>query len=207
MLAVTGASGAVYAKRLLGCLAQADCDVHLVISPHGRQLLADELGITSPSPDALAGQFAHRVHTYRYHDLSCRLASGSFLTDGMVVCPASSNTLGAIAAGLADNLITRAAHVTLKEGRRLIVVPREMPLSRIELENMLRISRAGGIVCPASPGFYMLPKAIDELVDFVVGKVMDLLAVPHELNTRWEGQRPQTSVPQSSAAAPRAHQS
>ncbi|MBN1488309.1 MAG: UbiX family flavin prenyltransferase, partial [Phycisphaerae bacterium] len=108
----------------------------------------------------------------------------------MVICPCSSNTLGAIAAGLGDNLITRAAHVTLKERRRLILLHREMPLSEIDLENMLRISRAGGVICPAAPGFYMQPESVDDLVDFVVGRLLDLLHVPHNLNTRWTGQVP-----------------
>ena len=99
--------------------------------------------------------------------------------------PASSNTMAAIASGLADNLVTRAAGVTLKETRRLIVVPREMPWSRVDLENALRISRAGGVICPASPGFYMRPQTIADLVDFLVGRLLDLLGVAHELNTRW----------------------
>jgi 4-hydroxy-3-polyprenylbenzoate decarboxylase len=103
----------------------------------------------------------------------------------MIVCPCSSNTLAAIAAGLANNLLDRAAAVTLKEGRRLIVVPREMPMSRIDLQNALRLSEAGAIVCPASPGFYMLPETVNDLVDFVVGKLLDLMDLPHDLNTRW----------------------
>jgi 4-hydroxy-3-polyprenylbenzoate decarboxylase len=106
------------------------------------------------------------------------------------VCPCSSNTLGAIAAGTGDNLISRAAAVTLKEARRLILVPREMPLSPIEIGNMQRLSRAGVILCPASPGFYLLPKTVDDLVDFVVGKLLDLLGIAHELNVRWAGEKP-----------------
>jgi 4-hydroxy-3-polyprenylbenzoate decarboxylase len=105
----------------------------------------------------------------------------------MVICPCSSNTLAAIAAGLGENLLNRAAAVTLKEGRRLIVVPREMPMSRIDLLNALRLSEAGAVICPASPGFYMLPQTLSDLVDFVVGKLLDLLHVAHELGTRWEG--------------------
>jgi 4-hydroxy-3-polyprenylbenzoate decarboxylase len=122
---------------------------------------------------------------YGYRDVGAVLASGSFLTDGMIICPCSSNTLGAVAAGLGDNLITRAAHVTLKEGRRLVLVPREMPVSAIDLRNMLRLSRAGAIICPASPGFYMNPQSIDDLVDFVAGRVLDLVNIPHNLQTRW----------------------
>ncbi|MFQ5412490.1 MAG: UbiX family flavin prenyltransferase, partial [Phycisphaerae bacterium] len=114
------------------------------------------------------------------------LASGSFLTDGMIICPCSSHTLGEVASGLGGNLITRAAAVHMKEGRRLIVVPREMPLSQIEIGNMMRISRSGGIICPAAPGYYMMPQSIDDLVDFVAGKLCDLVGVRHSLNTRWK---------------------
>lgn len=186
VVAVTGASGALYAKRLLECLTTGGADVHLVISPYGRRLFLDELAIVEPSPENLVGPMSAKaitVHSYR--DVGARLASGSFLTQGMIVCPCSSNTLGEIASGLGGNLISRAAAVHLKEGRKLILVPREMPISQIEMENMLRISKAGGIICPASPGFYMLPKTVDDLVDFVVGKLCDLVDVPHNLNTRW----------------------
>ena len=184
--AITGASGAAYALRLLQCLARAGAEIHLVISPHGRQLLAEELDITEASPRALLGDHADRVTLYAHQDVGSRLASGSFRTDGMVICPCSSNTLGAIASGLGDNLIRRAAAVTLKEARRLILVPREMPLSPIDLEAMLTICRAGGIICPAAPGFYMRPQRVDDLIDFVVGKVLDLLSIEHALPTRWD---------------------
>lgn len=185
VVGITGASGAAYATRLVECLAAADVDTHVIISPHGRQLLWDELRLKDPSPQVLAPKRPERVHLYPHQDVGCRLASGSFQTAGMVVCPCSSNTLAEIAGGMASNLITRAAHVHLKESRRLIVAPREMPVSRIELENQLRLSTAGAIICPASPGFYMLPKRVGDLVDFVVGKLLDLLSVPHRLNTRW----------------------
>jgi 4-hydroxy-3-polyprenylbenzoate decarboxylase len=112
----------------------------------------------------------------------------------MVICPCSSNTLAAVACGTADNLVTRAALVTLKESRRLILVPREMPLSQIELANLLRLSQAGTLICPACPGFYMQPRTVADLVDFVVGRILDLLGLPHTLNTRWD--------PQPAAAAP-----
>ncbi|UCF34232.1 MAG: UbiX family flavin prenyltransferase [Phycisphaerales bacterium] len=188
VVGVTGASGAVYARRLLQCLCEGGTHVHLVISPHGRQLLKDELGIIEPSVSALVGRDDASMTVYPYRDVGARIASGSFHTDGMIVCPCSSNTLGAIAAGLGNNLLDRAAAVTLKEARRLILVPREMPLSQIELRNALRLSEAGAIICPASPGFYMLPQSIDDLVDFVVGKLLDLVNVPHTLNTRWADQ-------------------
>jgi 4-hydroxy-3-polyprenylbenzoate decarboxylase len=159
--------------------------VHLVVSPHGRQLLADELDITEVSPASLLAEPSDRLTIHPFNDLASRLASGSFLCDGMVVCPCSSNTLGAIAAGLGSNLITRAAHVTLKENRKLILVPREMPLSLIELRNLVRLAEAGAVICPASPGLYLRPKTVEEMVDFVVGKILDLLGVDHDLETRW----------------------
>ncbi len=189
VVAITGASGAIYARRLLECLTSpsAGAHAHLIVSPHGRQLLADELGIRSPTPAALAGDAADRITAHEYRDVASVLASGSFRTDGMIVCPCSSNTLGAIAAGLGDNLIARAAQVTLKEARRLVLLHREMPLSMIDLENMLRLARAGAILCPAAPGFYLRPESVDDLVDFVVGKLLDLIGVPHSLQNRWPG--------------------
>ncbi|MCG8404622.1 MAG: UbiX family flavin prenyltransferase [Phycisphaerales bacterium] len=186
VVAITGASGAIYAKRLLECLTGNGADVHLVISPYGRRLFLDELAIEEPSAENLVEpSLAKAITVYPYRDVGARLASGSFLTDGMIICPCSSNTLGEVAAGLGGNLISRAAAVHLKEGRKLILVPREMPISQIEIENMLRISKSGGILCPASPGFYMLPESVDDLADFVVGKLCDLVGVPHQLNTRW----------------------
>jgi 4-hydroxy-3-polyprenylbenzoate decarboxylase len=168
-------------------MTAADVHVHLIISPPGRRLFAEELRVEQPDPELLAGRHADRVTAYEYEDIGCRLASGSFRTAGMVVCPCSSNTLGEIAGGLADNLIARAAQVTLKERRRLVLVPREMPVSAIDLENQLRVARAGGIICPASPGFYMQPREIDDLVKFVAGRVLDLFDVPHDWKTRWQG--------------------
>ncbi len=210
VLAITGASGAVYARRLAQCLLDGDAVVHLVVSPHGTRVLADELGLHEFSPFTLVGGPALNARRHAYRDIGAQIASGSFPTDGMVICPCSSNTLAAVAAGTADNLITRAALVTLKEARRLILVPREAPLTQIELANMLRVSQAGGIICPASPGFYLLPKTIDDLVDFVVGRILDLLAVPHNLHTRWDPtlhRRPPTDPeggcpPSYSAAGP-----
>ena len=185
VMAITGASGARYARRLAQCILQGDVHLHLLASHFGLRLLAEELGLRQLTPETLVGGPAPNATMYRYRDVGARLASGSFRADGMIVCPCSSNTLAAIAAGLADNLITRAALVTLKEARRLVLVTREMPLGQIELGNMLRISQAGGIICPAAPGFYLQPNTIDDLVDFVVGRVLDLLDLPHELNVRW----------------------
>ena len=187
VVGVTGASGAVYARRLLDCLDSAGIDVHLVASPNAQRVSAEELAIKEFTVEAFLGRPSARIILYPYQDIGARIASASFRTDGMIVCPCSSHSLGGIVAGLGDNLILRAAAVTLKEARRLVVVPRETPVSRIDLRNALRLSEAGAIVCPASPGFYMLPRTVGDLVDFVVGKLLDLLEVPHNLNTRWTG--------------------
>ncbi len=187
VVAVTGASGGLYALRVLDCLEAAGVEVHLIVSPHGRRLLADECDVRAIEAERLIGRSSARLRVHAFEDIGVLPASGSFRTDGMVICPCSSNTLGAVAAGLGDNLITRAAHVTLKEGRRLVIVHREMPVSGIDLENLLRLQRAGAVICPASPGFYLRPRTVGELVDFVAGRVLDLLDVPHELNVRWRG--------------------
>jgi 4-hydroxy-3-polyprenylbenzoate decarboxylase len=185
VVGVTGASGALYAKRLIECLVEAGAEVHLVVSSWGRKLFLDELGIATIDADSLLDRAEERLVIHPVKALDSKLASGSFHTDGMIVCPCSSHTLGEMAAGIGDSLIARAAAVTLKEARRLIIVPREMPISRIDLLNMLRLNEAGAIICPANPGFYMLPNTVDDLVDFVVGKLLDLTGVPHQLNTRW----------------------
>lgn len=185
ILAITGASGAAYAQRLAQCLVEYDLHLHLVVTPPGREVIADELGLPRLTTDTFLRKPASNITLYSPRNIGARIASGSFLTRGMVICPCSSHTLAAVANGLADNLVTRAALVTLKESRKLILVPREMPLSAIELENMLRLSRAGAVICPACPGFYMIPKSVGELVDFVVGRVLDLLELPHDLRTRW----------------------
>jgi flavin prenyltransferase len=187
IMAITGASGGPYALRLLDCLEAGGTTVHLLVSPNGQRLLADECGITSIDPGVLLGRSSNRLRTHDYSDVGDRIASGSCHSDGMVICPCSSNTLGAVASGLGDNLITRAACVTLKEARRLVVVHREMPVTGIDLENMLRLQRAGAVICPASPGFYLHPTGVADLVDFVVGRVLDLLGVPHSLAVRWAG--------------------
>lgn len=184
VIGVTGASGAAYARRLVQCLVDGGAFVHLVVSPQARRVAAEELGLADVNAETLLGRPCDAVHLYPHGDVGARIASGSFPTDAMIVCPCSVRTLGAIASGLGDNLLTRAAAVTLKEGRRLIIVPREMPLSQIDLGNALRCSQAGAIVCPACPGFYLGPKTVDDLVDFVVGRLMDLVGVPHGLDTR-----------------------
>jgi 4-hydroxy-3-polyprenylbenzoate decarboxylase len=197
VLAITGASGSLYARRLAQELARSDLHLHLVTSPAGQRVLREELGPGAATLEGLLGQPAENVSVYAYEDIGARVASGSFLTDGMIICPCSSSTLAAVAAGLAENLIWRAAAVTLKEARRLILVTREMPLSQIDLANMLRVSQAGGIICPASPGLYMRPRSIDDLADFVAGRVLDLLAIPHHLNTRWPASGSPPTAPAS----------
>lgn len=184
--AITGASGALYSQRFIQGLVQAGVNVHLVISPLGRRLLHDELGMESVNLPQLAGTPDHTITLYNYNDVGSKLASGSFIHDGMVVVPCSSNTLAEIAHGLGDNLISRAAAVTLKERRRLIVVHREMPLSPIDINNYKALSDAGVVLCPANPGFYLNPTTVLEVVDFVAGKLLDLVGVKHTLDTRWD---------------------
>jgi flavin prenyltransferase len=186
VLAITGASGALYAQRFIqGCVA-ARVNVHLVVSPLGRRLLHDELGMETVDLPALAGTAEHGVTLYNYNDVGSKLASGSFLHDGMVIVPASSNTLAEVAHGLGGNLISRAAAVTLKERRRLVICHREMPLSPMDVTNYKILTDAGAIVAPANPGFYLNPTTIEEVVDFVSGKLLDLMHIPHDFATRWD---------------------
>jgi 4-hydroxy-3-polyprenylbenzoate decarboxylase len=186
VVAITGASGALYAQRFIQGLVAGGVNVHLVVSPLGRRLLHDELGMETIDLAGLAGAPSHTVTLYNYNDVGAKLASGSFLHQGMVVVPCSSNTLGAIAHGLGDNLIARAAAVSLKERRRLILVHREMPLSPIDVNNYKILSDAGVILAPANPGLYLNPTTVGEMVDFVAGKLLDLLGVAHAWETRWD---------------------
>src|SRR5437773_72408 len=186
--AISGASGALYAQRFIQGLVAAGVNVHLVVSPWGRRLLRDELGMETVDVDALAGIKDHTITLHNYNDVGSKLASGSFLHDGMVIVPCSSNTLAEVAHGIGDNLIARAAAVTLKERRKLILVHREMPLSPIDVNNYKIVSDAGVIVCPANPGFYLNPTTVGEVIDFVAGKLLDLVGVPHSMETRWEPQ-------------------
>ena len=187
--AITGASGALYARQFVrGCVA-AGVHVHLVVSPWGRRLLHDELGIERLDADSLstfAGRSDHGITLYNYNDVGARLASGSFLHDGMVIVPCSSQTLCSIAHGLGDNLIDRAAVVCMKERRKLILAHREMPLSPMDVTAYKILTDAGAIVCPANPGFYLNPTSVEEIVDFVAGKLLDLCGVRHALDTRWD---------------------
>lgn len=189
IVAVTGASGALYAKRLIEGLAAAEVEVQLIVSAMGRRLLHDELGMEQMDLESLAGsaEGARRITLLPYKDVGACVASGSYRTEGMVVIPCSNNKLAELAHGLGDNLIARAAQVVLKERRRLIVVHREMPVGLIELRNMVALAEAGAIICPANPGFYARPQTVDDLVNMVVGRVLDLLEVPHQLHGRWNG--------------------
>lgn len=186
IIGITGASGAMYSVRVIELLAAADVEIHLTVSALGKRLLFDELGMKRIDPDALTGGKGHLLTVHSDNDLGAAIASGSFLHQGMIIVPCSANTLGKIAAGITDNLVQRAAAVTLKERRRLVLGYRESPMSHIDILNMQRLSEAGAIIAPLAPGFYMLPKTIDDLVDFMAGKLLDLVGVPHVLNTRWE---------------------
>jgi 4-hydroxy-3-polyprenylbenzoate decarboxylase len=190
VVGITGASGAPYAVRLLQQLTAAHRSVSLIVSKYGMRLLATEMGIDSM--DALRSAVGKEtwdscVQAYGNDDRGAPPASGSSLTAGMIVCPCSMGTLSAISVGASRSLIERAADVTLKERRKLILVPRETPLSAIHLANMLRLTRAGAVVMPASPGFYHRPKQVSDLVDFVVARMLDQLGVEQNLVKRWEG--------------------
>jgi len=189
VIAMTGASGAPYAVRLLQVVARAGGTVHLTISPSGAQVLKQEAGIDVAldrfDPKAFGDLGPGRVFYHHHQDFSSGIASGSFRTAGMVVAPCSMSTLGAIAHGITTNLIARAADVHLKERRKLILVPRETPLSLIHLENMATVTRAGAIVLPAMPGWYHRPESLGDLIDFVVARICDGLAIEHHLTRRW----------------------
>ena len=188
VVAITGASGAPYAVRLVEQLIQRRQRVSLIVSDHGVRLLDTEMGLASV--DALrrhigAEGWDASVRVFDDRDRGAAPASGSSLSAGMVICPCSMGTMSAIAVGASRSLVERAADVALKERRRLILVPRESPYSAIHLENMLTLTRAGAVVMPASPGFYHRPTSIDDLVDFVVARVLDHLEVEHALVPRW----------------------
>lgn len=212
VLAITGASGSIYAVRLLEQLLAARREVHLIISRAAAEVFRHELGVeleldrfspeqlqldqqVSTSSDEeiskhalssiMTGAATGRLKYYPVQDYQAGIASGSFLTTGMVICPCSMGTLASIANGLSSNLIHRAAHVHLKEHRKLIVVPRETPLSSIHLGNMKTLADAGAVILPAMPGFYHEPKTIDDLVNFVVARICDQLGIETKLSSRW----------------------
>ena len=215
VLAITGASGAIYSVRLLQMLLAAGREVHLTISPSGAAVVKQELDIDlqmegkscdlaallggqvpsdNPATQAAQQQTAERaiealgvgqVRFHQYQDYFTPIASGSFLTEAMIVCPCSGSTLSGIVRSASGNLIERAAEVHLKERRPLIVVPRETPLSTFQIENMLRASQAGIVVLPAAPGWYHGVQELNDLVDFVVARILDQLQIPHQLMNRW----------------------
>ena len=189
-LGITGASGAPYAARLLEGLAAAECEVGICASRAGIEVLATELyGDARLPPDAVLARFpegaGEGVTLWDANDWKAPYASGSARIDGYVVCPCSMGTVGTMASGAMSNVIHRAASVALKEGRKLVLVPRETPLSTIHLENMLRLRQAGAVILFAAPGFYHGAETVDDLVDFVVGRCLDQLGVENSLVARW----------------------
>jgi 4-hydroxy-3-polyprenylbenzoate decarboxylase len=194
VVAMTGASGAPYGVRLLEVLLRAGKTVRLTISPAATQVLAAELdrpvSLDRFDPVALLGPAAgsldlSRLTYHHYRDFRAGIASGSFLTGGMVICPCSMGTAAAVANGLSENLIHRAADVHLKERRKLILVPRETPLGVVQLRNLTTLAEAGAVVLPAMPAYYTRPQTVSDLVDFVVARVCDQLGVSHDLAKRW----------------------
>ena len=195
IVAISGASGVVYGVRLVEALLARPVDVRLVPTRAGRQILAHEMGFDGADwPAFLAGRGGKRhpesaFTVYRHDNLFAPPASGSFPSQGMVVAPCSMKTLGAVAAGIGGNLVHRAADVALKEKRPLVLVPRETPLSPIHLANMHRLALAGATILPPAPGFYFHPESVDDLVNHIVGRVLDQLGIEHRLTPRW-GQVP-----------------
>lgn len=192
VFAITGASGGPYAVRLLEQLVGAGVPVSLIVSGHGWRLLQQETSVRDlESLRAHIGEAAweRTVTVFDDADRGAAPASGSAPSRGMVICPCSMGTLSAISAGSSRSLIERAADVVLKERRRLVLVPRETPLSVIHLENMLRVTRAGAVVLPAAPGFYAAAEKVDDLVDFIVARILDHFEITHDLSRRWTGER------------------
>ncbi len=181
IIAITGASGTVYARKLLRSIPSARYSVHLVSSEAGRLVYKMETGVD------LGDDLPPDIKLYSESDFTAPFASGSFPCAGMVVVPCTMGTLGAIASGLSQNLIHRAADVCLKERRTLILVPRETPLNRIHLTNMLRAAEAGAVILPAMPGFYHKPVSVGDIIDFVVARFLDQLKIPHNLVQPWNG--------------------
>ncbi len=196
-VAITGASGTAYALRLLDCLVEADRDVYLMISQAGQVVLRMETDLDVPNRPQEAERFfteyfgaePGQIRVFGRQEWTAPVASGSNPPAAMVICPCTTGTLATVAAGMCNDLIDRAADVILKEGRKLILVVRETPFSIVQLENMLRLARAGALIMPANPGFYNRPESVDDLVDFMVARILDHLGVAHELAPRW-GQEP-----------------
>ncbi|WP_017728035.1 UbiX family flavin prenyltransferase [Halalkalibacterium ligniniphilum] len=190
---ITGASGGLYGVRLVQELVRQQYKVHLVITEAGWQVFREELLLdTTDRGKVIVDLFSEGdggVFFHPLHDYTAPIASGSYRQDGMIIIPCSMGTLSGIAHGASGNLLERTADVVLKEGRRLVIVPRETPLNQIHLENMLKLSKMGATIMPAMPGFYQLPKTLDDLVSFVVGKALDQLGIEHHLFTRWGEER------------------
>ncbi len=196
VVAITGASGAVYGLRLLEVLVDSGREVHVMVSPSGAAVIKQELGrdVDLEAFDfrtlllaSVAEKTGEQLHYHHYQNFLASPASGSFLTGGMVVCPCSGSTLSGIAHGASNNLIQRAADVHLKERRKLILVPRETPLSLIQIDNMRRAAEAGAVILPAMPGWYHGVQSVQDLIDFVVARILDQLGVEHQLMRRWGG--------------------
>ncbi len=195
VIAITGASGAIYATRTLAALLERGCHIELVVSDYGRRLLRDELGDAAALDklmDYLAATYGEgvRAGTYTLHsnkDLGAKIASGSQDCDAMVIVPCSMKTLAGVAHGLSRNLVERAADVMLKERRPLIILPRETPMSLPQLRNMVLCAEAGAMLMPAMPAFYQMPKTLDDLADFMAGKILGALGFKHELYPAWKG--------------------
>ena len=195
VIAITGASGAIYATRTLAALLERECHIELVVSDYGRRLLRDELGDGASIDklmDYLVATYGEgvRAGTYTLHsnkDLGAKIASGSQDCDAMVIVPCSMKTLAGVAHGLSRNLVERAADVMLKERRPLIILPRETPMSLPQLRNMVLCAEAGAMLMPAMPAFYQMPKTLDDLADFMAGKILGALGFRHELYPAWKG--------------------
>lgn len=191
VVGITGASGALYGIQLIRSLIEAEQDVHLVITEAGWRVLKEELGWeTTKRQQAIEAAFPGLIESGRLRlhpnaDIGASIASGSFRVEGMIIMPCSMGTLASIAHGISDDLMTRAADVMLKEGRKLIIVPRETPLHAIHLENMLTLAKLGVKIIPAMPAFYYGPQTIHDMVKFLVGKVLDQLPLDHDLYRRW----------------------
>ncbi len=193
VVGITGASGCIYSRRLIDILCQLDVEVHIVLSQHAMKVIRHELKPLSfrkdkpdTEPEVLRYFHGKLIHYHGYLDFEAPIASGSYHTDGMVIIPCTAGTLGRIANCVSTNLLDRAADVALKERRTIIAVVREMPYSIIMIENMLKFSRAGGLVLPASPSFYHRPRNIKDVIDSVVARVLDHLGLESELKVRWK---------------------
>ncbi len=194
VIGISGASGAAYATRLIQMLAQAEVEVHVAASALGRRILSEELDIRKMTAEALVGpDLADRLVVHGDTNFGATIASGSFQHDGMVVVPCSSNTLNSIAAGLTNTLVQRAASVCLKERRPLILAHRESPISAVDVNSMSMIQSLGGVIAPLSPGFYVMPETVDDIIDFMAGRLLDQLGYDHGLPVRWTGSQPSKS--------------